>query len=301
MNILIIGKHGMLARELQECFRASGYDVVCQGRPEIDVCKPETIRKVLLHDQPSVIINAAAYTAVDQAESEPDLAFAINRDGVKYLAENAQPLGIPLIHISTDYVFDGKSHRPYREEDPKSPIGVYGQSKWEGEEALRQCHPHHIILRTAWLYSIHGRNFLKTIVRKAKEGQDLRVVNDQHGCPTWAKDVALALVVITEAIQAGHEVPWGTYHFCGAGVATWYEFAHAIIDQAQDLSPFKAGRIDPITTDEYPTSTKRPAYSVLDCSKIDQAFAVKPPYWRDSMQQCLKELFTCPDFLRAQS
>ncbi len=301
MKILIIGKGGMLAQELQECSHTSGLNMVCKGRPAIDLCKPETIRAVLLQDQPSLIINAAGYTAVDQAESEPDLAFAINRDGVKCLAENAHNFGIPLIHISTDYVFDGKSRHPYREDDPKAPIGVYGRSKWEGEEAVRQCHPHHIILRTAWLYSIHGRNFLKTIVRKAKEGQDLRVVNDQRGCPTWAKDVVSSLIVMAQAIHGGKEVLWGTYHFCGAGEATWYEFAKAIIEQAQEILPFKSGRIAPITTDEYPTFTTRPAYSVLDCSKIDQAFGIRPPQWVESMQQCVKELFACPDFLHAQS
>jgi len=301
VNILIIGKDGMVAQELRECFRTTGIDVVCQGRPEVDLCKPQTIRDVLLHDPPSVIINAAAYTAVDQAETEPDLAFATNRDGVKCLAEVSHGLGIPLIHISTDYVFDGKSRRPYREEDPKAPLGVYGQSKWDGEEAVRQCHPHHIILRTAWLYSMYGKNFLKTIVARAKAGKDLRVVNDQHGCPTWAKDVASAVVVITQMIQEGKDVLWGTYHFCGAGETTWYEFAQAIIKRAQDISPFKSGRLDPIATDGYPTLAKRPLYSVLDCSKIDQVFGIQSPSWHESMQQCVKELCACPDFLHGQS
>lgn len=291
----------MLAPEVDRCFRTSGFDVACKGRPEIDLGKPDSIRDVLLQNQPSLIINAAAYTAVDQAESEPDVAFSINRDGVQVLAGECHRLGIPLIHISTDYVFDGERHCPYREGDPPSPLGVYGQSKWEGEEAVRQGQPHHIIFRTAWLYSIYGRNFLKTIVTRAKEGKELRVVNDQYGCPTWAKDVASALLVLTQTISNGKQVPWGTYHFCGAGKTTWYEFAQAIINHAQEISSFQVKDVTPITTEDYPTVVKRPAYSVLDCSKIHQAFGIGPPRWQDSMQQCVKELFACPDLLHARS
>ncbi len=301
MKILIIGKHGMLAQELLGCFRAAEFDVVCKGRPEIDLCQPDTIREVPLHDQPSVIINAAGYTAVDHAESHPEQAFATNRDGVRCLAESAHRFGIPLIHLSTDFVFDGKSPRPYREDDPASPLGVYGQSKWEGEEAVRQCHPQHIILRTAWLYSLYGRNFLKTILIRAKENQELRIVNDQWGCPTWAKDVASALVVIVQKIRDDKEIPWGTYHFCGSGETTWYGFAQAIIKQAQEISPFQAKGIIPINTEDYPTLVKRPAYSALDCSAIHQAFGLRSPQWQDSLGHCLKELLACPDLLHAPS
>lgn len=291
----------MLAQELYGCFRMEGADVVCKGRPEVDVTKVETIKTVLHSEQPSLVINPSGFTAVDQAESESEQAFVINRDGVKSLAEQTYHLDIPLIHISTDYVFDGTGHRPYREDDSVSPLGVYGQSKWEGEEAVRQSHPQHIILRTSWLYSIYGKNFLKTIVARAKEGKALRVVNDQYGCPTWAKDVASALVAIVNATQEDKERLWGTYHFCGAGETTWYEFAQAIIEEAQCISPFQSERMMPITTDEYPTLAKRPRYSVLDCSKIAQAFEVKPPQWRDSLRQCVKELMACPNFLHMQS
>jgi len=301
VKILVIGKQGMLAQELYGCFRTAGFDVVCKGRPEIDLCKPDTIREVLLHDQPSVIINAAGYTAVDHAESDPEQAFATNRDGVKCLGENAHRLGISFIHLSTDFVFDGKSPRPYREDDRALPLGVYGQSKWEGEEVIRQCHPQHVILRTAWLYSLYGRNFLKTILTKAKETQVLRIVNDQWGCPTWAKDVASALVVIVQKIRDDKEIPWGTYHFCGAGETTWYGFAQAIIKETQDISAFRVAGIVPIRTEDYPTLAKRPAYSVLDCSKIQQSFGLQPPQWQDSMQQCLKELLACPDLLHTPS
>ena len=291
----------MLAQELLGCFRAAEFDVVCKGRPEIDLCQPDTIREVPPHDQPSVIINAAGYTAVDHAESHPEQAFATNRDGVQCLVESAHRFGIPLIHLSTDFVFDGKSPRPYREDDPASPLGVYGQSKWEGEEAVRQCHPQHVILRTAWLYSLYGQNFLKTILVRAKQNQELRIVNDQWGCPTWAQDVASALVVITQKIRDAKDVQWGTYHFCGSGETTWYGFAQAIIKQAQEISPFQAKRIIPIATEDYSTLVKRPAYSVLDCSKIHQSFGLRSPQWHDSLGHCLKELLACPDLLHAPS
>ncbi len=291
----------MLAQELPGGFRAAGFEVVCKGRPEVDLCKPDTIREVLLHDQPSVIINAAGYTAVDHAESDPEQAFATNRDGVQCLGEHAYRLGIAFIHLSTDFVFDGKSPRPYREDDPASPLGVYGQSKWEGEEAVRQCHPQHLILRTAWLYSLYGRNFVKTILIRAKENQELRIVNDQWGCPTWAQELASALVVITQKIRDDKDVPWGTYHFCGSGETTWYGFAQDIIKQAQEISPFQAKRIIPIATEDYPTLVKRPAYSVLDCSKIHQAFGLQSPQWHESLGLCLKELLACHDLLHAPS
>lgn len=301
MNVLIIGKQGMLAQELQQAFSMSGFHTFCKGRSEIDLCRSESIREVIQQVQPSLIVNAAAYTAVDQAESEPDQAFATNRDGVNCLAQHASRLDLPVIHVSTDYVFDGNSRRPYREDDPTSPLGVYGLSKWEGEQALRSVHSRHIILRTAWVYSMYGRNFLKTIVTKAQEGQELRIVDDQRGCPTWAKDLASVIVAITQQIHKDKEVPWGTYHFCGSGETTWFEFAQAIIKHAQEISPFQAQPIIPISTDGYPTVVQRPAYSVLDCSEISKNFNVHPPSWQDSMPQCVKELFACPDLLHARS
>jgi dTDP-4-dehydrorhamnose reductase len=301
VRILVVGKQGMLAQELGKSFSEAGFEVVCKGRSEIDVCQPQMVQNALLHDQPSVIINAAGYTAVDQAESEPDQAFAVNRDGAQCLAKHASRLGIPLIHISTDYVFDGTSRRPYREDDQASPLGVYGHSKWEGEEAIRRSQPQHIILRTAWLYSIYGRNFLKTILRKGMDGQALRIVNDQWGCPTWAKDVAEVLVAIVYKISDEITVPWGTYHFCGTGEATWYEFAQAIIKHGQDLSPFSANSVTPISSEDYLALAKRPAYSVLDCSKIQHTLGLKSSPWQASVQHCVKELVACPDLLHARS
>lgn len=301
MKILIIGKHGMLAQEVLGSFRAAGYDVMSRGRPEADLCRPAAICHTLLHEQPSLIINTAAYTDVEQAESDPDQAFATNRDGLKILAMETNRLGIPLIHISTDYVFDGTNRRPYREDHPASPLGVYGTSKWEGEEEIRQCHPHHVIIRTAWLYSVYGKNFLKTILKKAKDGQPLQIVNDQWGCPTWAKDLASALLVITQKIFQTQEIPWGTFHYCASGKTTWYEFAQLSIRQAQVISPIPVKPLIPIATPDYPSLVKRPAYSVLDCSKIQQTFGIKPTPWEASVQQCVKEFFACPDLLQAPS
>ena len=291
----------MLAQELQSVLQNSGFAWECHGHPDIDLCQPDTLRQRIQQVQPSLIINAAGYTDVDQAESHPELAFALNRDGVQALAEQAHRFHIPLFHISTDFVFNGNSSRPFREDDPASPLGVYGRSKWEGEEAVRQCHAHHVILRTAWLYSVYGRNFLKTILYKIQKGQELRVVNDQWGCPTWAKNLASALVVIAEKIFIEKEACWGTYHFCGSGETTWYGLAQAIVQQAKGQVPFPEERLLPIRTVDYPTAAKRPAYSVLDCSKVHQVFGVGTPHWHDGVRQCVKELLACPDLLHAQS
>jgi len=285
----------MLAQELERAFASNEFDVSCRGRPELDLGNRESIQQALHQGQPELIINAAAYTAVDQAETDIDAAFLINRDGARWLAESCHSAGIPLIHVSTDFVFNGEHSRPYQEDDRASPLGVYGQSKWEGEEAVRACLDRHIILRTAWLYSMYGRNFVKTILGKAQAGQELRIVNDQWGCPTWVRDVAAALVGLAQRIRDEPKIPWGTYHFCSSGQTTWYGFARAIITEAQAISPFSCPEIIPIPSTDYPTPATRPAYSVLDCSKIQRTFGLKAPDWAASMPQCIKELLACPD------
>lgn len=291
----------MLAQELRESFSAAGIDVVGVGRPVMDLCNPDTVRNALLHQTPSFVINAAGYTDVDQAESNPDVAFSVNRDGVQTLTKESHRLDIPLVHVSTDYVFDGKSRRPYREDDPVSPLGVYGRSKWEGEECVRHHQPKHIILRTAWLYSVWGRNFLKTVLRKAMNGEELRIVQDQTGSPTWARDLASAIVIVTKAILDGHHEPWGTYHLCGGGHTTWYGFAKAAVEQAKQVSSFSNKPIVPIMSDDYPAVVKRPAYSVLDSSKIQRVFGIQALPWEDRVHYCIKELMACPDLLRVPS
>ena len=291
MKILVVGHRAMLAQELIPCLHHAGFDVVGCGRPELDMTQAASVRAVLEEVRPDVLINSAAYTAVDRAEAEPEAAFAVNRDGVALLARACHERDIPLVHLSTDYVFDGTTTRPYREDDPTTPLGVYGSSKWEGEEAIRVCHPQHLIVRTAWLYGAHGTNFVKTMLRLARERQVLHVVNDQHGCPTWTRALAGALTMMCQCLQEDRNPAWwGTYHFCGAGQTTWYGFACAIFEEVITPASLMAPRVEPIPTTAYPTLARRPAHAVLDCHKIQAAFGITPRLWRDSLHDCIQEL-----------
>jgi dTDP-4-dehydrorhamnose reductase len=270
--------------------RQAGFGVIGHGRPGLDLIQRASIHAVFEKVHPDICINTAAYTAVDKAESDAAEAFAVNRDGVASLAEACRAVAIPCIHLSTDYVFPGTASRPYLEEDPTAPLGVYGRSKWEGEEALRDIHEQHLIVRTAWLYGHHGSNFVKTMVRLARERQVLQVVHDQHGCPTWTRDLACALTVMCQRLAHTQDAGlWGTYHFCGAGQTTWYDFARAIFAEVPCSAALSIQRVDPIPTTAYPTPARRPAYSVLDCTKIQKVFGITPRPWRDSLHDCMQE------------
>ena len=199
-----------------------------------------------------------------------------------------------LIHVSTDYVFDGSASRPYGEEDRIAPLEMYGQSKWEGEEAVRSCHREHVIVRTAWLYGHHAQNFVKTMLRLAREREVLRVVDGQRGCPTWSRNLAKARATMCQRImQGGNLEPWGTYHFCGAGQTTWYGFAQAIFEEALAFEPLKVREVVPIPTAVYPTLAQRPAYSALDCAKIQSVFGIMSRPWRESLHDYMQEFYTC--------
>jgi dTDP-4-dehydrorhamnose reductase len=224
------------------------------------------------------VINAAAYTAVDRAESEQDLAFAINRDGARILAEACATIGLPFIHVSTDYVFDGTKRSPYVETDPVAPVSVYGQSKEAGERAVFEFCPHAMVFRTSWVFGIEGANFVKTMLRLGRERPLLRVVNDQFGCPTFADDLAHAL------ISAAARYEPGLYHLAGTGHTTWYGFAREIF--AGHTTP----DVEPITTADYPTPAKRPANSVLDCTKARTVLGVELPHWTDGLKRMMKEM-----------
>jgi dTDP-4-dehydrorhamnose reductase len=190
--------------------------------------------------------------------------------------------------------FDGSASRPYSEEDRIAPLGIYGQSKWEGEEAVRSCLREHVIVRTAWLYGHHRQNFVKTMLRLARQRGVLRVVDDQRGCPTWSRDLAEAMAMMCQRImQGGNLEPWGTYHFCGAGQTTWYGFAQAIFEEAQAFEPLQVREVVPIPTTAYPTPARRPAYSVLDCAKIQSVLSITPRPWRESLHDCIQEIYTC--------
>ena len=292
MKVVVTGSHGMLAQDLLPRLENTGINVIGLDLPEINITQKRETFHVLKAENPSLLINCAAYTSVDKAESEHSAAFAVNYDGAAILAEACHRLNIHLLHISTDYVFNGYSKLRYREEDPADPLSIYGRSKWEGEEAIRIRQSEHIIVRTAWLFGVHGSNFVKTMLRLAREREELRVVDDQIGCPTWSGDLAEALVKIVFFLRDRDNFrQWGTYHFCGMGRTTWYGFACAILEEARKYEPLTVKKITPIATNQYPTPAPRPALSVLDTEKINRVFGIKPMYWRQSLNKMLKELY----------
>lgn len=230
------------------------------------------------------MVNAAAYTNVDKAESEPETAFAVNSDGPDNLARVCADANIPLIHISTDYVFNGSKGSPYIESDQVSPIGVYGKSKEQGETRVRLHLKEHIIIRTSWMYGIHGKNFVKTMLRLGKEKKYIKVVADQYGCPTSADDMANVILTIAGQIIRSSEIKWGTYHYCGKGTTTWYNLAEAVFSFAGRYDEKMLQKIEPIKTIDYPTPAKRPVFSALDCSLIENNFGIKARPWQKSLK-----------------
>jgi len=293
MKVLVVGSNGMLGQDLMSRLVQTEHTGFGLDIPQIDITSQRELATIVKDLAPGLIINCAAYTAVDKAESEADLAFSVNRDGAANLADVCMNQSIALVHISTDYVFDGNSRQPYKESDPASPIGIYGRSKWEGEEAVRAHLREHLIVRTAWLFGARGHNFVKTILRLGREREDIKVVADQFGCPTWTGDLADALVRIVRLIADGKTpIQWGTYHFCGKGQTTWYGFAEAIIAEGRQRETVKVRRVVPITTSEYPTPAARPAWSVLDCAKMEQNFGIIPRSWQRGLAEMINELYS---------
>jgi dTDP-4-dehydrorhamnose reductase len=291
MKILVTGSQGQLGRELVLQADAAGVTMEAVDLPDFDITRPDQIRTLAEHFRPNLLVNAAAYTQVDRAESEEALCMAVNRDGPRHLAEYCRTARIPLIHVSTDFVFDGRKQAPYTEDDPPSPLGVYARSKAEGEQAVQSVLDEHLILRTAWLYSIHGQNFVKTMLRLAAERTDIRVVDDQYGCPTCAADLAAAILSMAGRIGDGGPVQWGIYHYCGAGVISWYGFAREIFKLAGRYETLKVTRVEPIHTRDYPTDAARPSYSALDCRKIEEKFGIRPPAWQASLAVTIDKLY----------
>ncbi|MEQ9142880.1 MAG: dTDP-4-dehydrorhamnose reductase [Parvibaculaceae bacterium] len=291
-RILVAGARGQVGVELLSRGTALGFSMSGLDLPEIDITDAASVARVLDAMTPGLIINAAAYTAVDKAESEPALAQAVNADGPKVLAEAAAARGLPLFHISTDYVFDGKKSGPYLETDAVSPLGAYGRTKAAGDDAVRAALETHIILRTAWVYSPHGSNFVKTMLRLAGERDELTVVADQHGCPTAAGDIADALLTIAARYRSRPDSlngAWGTYHFCSGPATTWCGFAEAIMAGAAKRGE-RSVPVRAITTADYPTPAARPANSVLDCTKIEETFGLTPPPWHATLGEVLDVL-----------
>jgi dTDP-4-dehydrorhamnose reductase len=291
MRIIVIGKEGQVARALSE--RAPNHDAkaVLLGRPQLDLADPSGIEDILIETGGDLIVNTAAYTAVDQAEAEPDLANAINGIGAGVVAGAAAAMAVPIIHLSTDYVFDGTAEHAYREDDPPRPLGAYGASKLLGEQAVASEASDHVILRTAWIYSPFSRNFVKTMMRLARERDEISVVADQYGSPTSAFDLADGIIAIGRNLLTRREEGRlrGTFHMTGSGSASWAEFASEIFRQSARLGG-PVARVRPIATSDYPTAAKRPANSRLDCTKLAEVHGVTLPAWSVSLEPCVKRL-----------
>jgi len=286
-KILLTGTTGQVGWELRRALMPLG-EIIAPDRHALDLANPDSIRAMIRNVQPDVIVNPAAYTAVDKAESEPELAIAINSIAPEIMAEEALRLRAVMIHYSTDYVFDGQKTTPYTEQDPTNPLGVYGKTKLAGEQAIQAVGGAHLILRTSWVYSRMGKNFLLTMLRLARERQELKVVSDQIGAPTWSRSIA----EITAAIMFADLDRWqdfnGIYHLSASGKTNWYEFAKEILANDPDRSKQIIDRLIPITTAEYPTPAQRPAYSLLDCSKLIDRFQLHIPNWLEVLKLAIE-------------
>lgn len=287
-HILLIGKIGQVGWELRRTL-APMARITDVDFPDIDLTRGDSIQRWVRETRPNIVINAAAYTAVDKAESEPDKAMKINGVAPGILAEEARKAGALLVHYSTDYVFNGSKTTPYVETDAPAPLGTYGRTKLAGDEAVRAAGGAHLIFRLCWVYGARGQNFMLTMMRLAREREQLRVVGDQVGCPTWSRMIAetttLALKQVVAAPEAGAFT--GTYHLAASGVTSWHGFAQAIVN-LMPAAGRKCSAVEAITTAEYPTPTQRPAYSVLGCDKLERAFGLRLPHWEDSLKQIME-------------
>lgn len=290
MRIVVTGKHGQVARALTEIGPEQGHEIVLLGRPELDLERPETVAVAVSAARPDVVVSAAAYTAVDAAEGDVERSFKVNAAGAGAVAAAAASLGVPVVHLSTDYVFGGDLDRPYREADPTAPQSVYGHSKLAGEAEVATATPNHAILRTAWVYAPFGKNFAATMLRLAVSREVVRVVADQRGAPTSAHDIAGGVLRVAENLARSEAADLrGVFHMTSAGEATWADFAEAVFEEsAKNGGP--SACVERITTADYPTPAKRPANSRLDCSKIQGAHGVALPHWRESVTRVVGRL-----------
>jgi dTDP-4-dehydrorhamnose reductase len=287
--ILVFGAAGQLGQEVIALARARDIEAVGCNRVEADVTDFDSISAAMVAVKPRLVLNAAAYTAVDRAETEPEAAYAANAVGAETIARAAALRQVPVIQISTDYVFDGTKGRAYVETDPIAPLGVYGQTKAAGEAMVRQANPRHFILRTAWLYGRFSANFLKTILRLSRTREELRIVADQHGCPTSTQDLAEAVLAIDRALARGIGSP-GTYHFAGDGATTWHGFATTIVE-AQAQATGRRPKVSAIATADYPTPARRPANSELDSSRFASVFGYRARDWQTRARETVETLF----------
>ncbi|MEL6859692.1 MAG: dTDP-4-dehydrorhamnose reductase [Pseudomonadota bacterium] len=290
LKVLVSGRSGQVGSAISEAEKPTGIEFSILGRPQLDITKSDSIETAFKQVRPDLVINAAAYTAVDSAESDAENAERLNAEAAGLLAAAAAVDDIPIIHLSTDYVFDGTKTSPYNERDPVAPLGVYGRSKLAGEQKVASANPQHLILRTAWVYSVFGSNFVKTMLRVAQSRNELGVVADQIGNPTSAHDIASCLIaIVSQYRNARQDFKPGTYHMTGAGSASWADFAEFIFEVSSECNGPTA-KINRITSEEWPTPVTRPENSRLDCSKLQQTFGLALPDWRESTRTCIQRL-----------
>jgi dTDP-4-dehydrorhamnose reductase len=287
-TVLVFGAQGQIGRELMQRSPPHGFALIGLTHADIDIADKRAIRDTVRRHRPDIVVNAAAYTAVDKAETDADLAFAVNEAGPRNLAAAANDVGTVIVHLSTDYVFDGRKADPYTEDDAVAPISTYGRSKEAGERALREATDRHVILRTSWVYAAHGANFLRTMVRLASERDVIGVVSDQHGTPTSAADLADAILAMLPRLQ-NKNTAFGTFHLTNAGQTTWHGFAQAIFAGLSEHTS-RVPQLRAITTADYPTPAARPAMSVLDCRKIASAYSIRMRPWQDAVSTTLNAL-----------
>ncbi|WP_415882714.1 dTDP-4-dehydrorhamnose reductase [Neptuniibacter sp. QD34_54] len=291
IKILITGAHGQVGSALTRAVEADNFfEVIALGKSQLDVTDPEQISEQLAHHLPDYVVNCAAFDDVDEAESQSELCYAVNSDGVEALAFACGDLSIPMFHLSTDYVFDGHYASGYAEEDEVAPLGIYGDSKWQGEERLRQALPKHIILRVSWLFSEQGNNFVLRTLEAAKKQSELQAVTDRKGCPTSASDVARVILAMLKQIHNGADA-WGTFHYCGAEVINRYDFCKEILIAAGQYENFDVEKLVPVSSKDYVTEALRPNTSVLMCKKLLSVFGIRQRPWRQELQWLMRDIY----------
>ncbi len=294
MKVLVTGAQGQVGSECIQRGETLGFEMIAAGRAGLDITQQKAVNNFILVRRPDIVINAAAYTSVDKAESEPELAYAINRDGAVYLAQACANNNIPLLHISTDYIFDGSKEGEYEEIDAPNPQGVYGKSKLYGDLAIESILQHYIILRVSWVFGANGNNFVKTMLRLGKERDILKVVADQYGGPTWAGAIASTLLNLVKRWGDGEVISWGAYHYCGEPVVSWKGFADEIFKIAYEHRVItRPLAVNAISTAENPTPAKRPLNSKLDCEQIKQRLGIEQPDWRTGLKIVLQNWGEC--------
>jgi dTDP-4-dehydrorhamnose reductase len=301
LRIAVTGRQGQLARALGEGGAAFNVEIVHLGRPQLDLAAPETVELALKAAEPDIVVNAAAYTAVDKAEQEPAIADLINGTSAGVVAKAARAIGVPIIQVSTDYVFEGAKSSPYVEEDPVAPTSAYGTSKLAGELAVAAATDDHVILRTAWVYAPYGKNFVRTMLKLAESRSEVRVVADQHGCPTYAPDIATAIFRIARNVltEPFNQRLRGIFHLAGRGETSWAGFAAEIFSFLA-AKGIRVPTLTSITSAEYPTPARRPPNSQLNCSKLKRIHGIELPPWRESLRICLDRLLTSPEMCESR-